>query len=177
MAGVAGGAVVSAARDQSQQELINATAQTALTRRDIDSLILLIALLLRASNWYSLGSEPLNGSRRRIWQMSSPAFRRRLPQCGGPCGPLHDSGICSAGKVFICNLPRVALGRSFLADPMEAVGSDLSETPSSFQTARVIADLDNVLTLGAPDLARIILVERVSPDDVPATDPDRRCAE
>jgi len=53
-------------------------------------------------------------------------------------------------KVFICDLPRVALGRSFLADPMEAVGSDLSETPSSFQTARVIADLDNVLTLGAP---------------------------
>jgi len=56
MAGVAGGAVVSAARDQSQQELINATAQTALTRRDIDSLILLIARLLLASNWYLLGA-------------------------------------------------------------------------------------------------------------------------
>ena len=54
---------------------------------------------------------------------------------------------------------------------MEAVGSDLSETPSSFQTARVIAELDNVLTLGPPDLARVILVERVVPDDVPATDP------
>ena len=54
---------------------------------------------------------------------------------------------------------------------MEAVSSDLSETPSGFQTARVIADLDNVLTLGPPDLARVILVERVVPDDVPATDP------
>src|SRR4030095_10877572 len=73
--------------------------------------------------------------------------------------------------MFICDLPRIAVGRSFLADPMEAVSSDLSETPSSFQTARVIADLDNVLTLGPPDLARVILVERVSPDDVPAPDP------
>ena len=73
--------------------------------------------------------------------------------------------------MFICDLPRVAIGRSFLADPMKAVGSDLSETPSGFQTARVIADLDNVLTLGPPDLARVILVERVSPDDMPATDP------
>ena len=73
--------------------------------------------------------------------------------------------------MFIRDLPRVALGRSFLADPMEAVGSDLSETPSSFQTARVIAELDNVLTLGPPDLARGVLVERVVPDDVPATDP------
>ena len=73
--------------------------------------------------------------------------------------------------MFICDLPRIAVGRSFLADPMEAVGSDLSETPSSFQTARVIAELDNVLTLGPPDLTRVILVERVVPDDVPATDP------
>ena len=54
---------------------------------------------------------------------------------------------------------------------MEAVGSDLSETPSSFQSARVIAELDNVLALGPPDLTRIILVERVSPDDVPAIEP------
>src|SRR2546423_2754151 len=74
MAGVAAGAVVSAARDKSQQELINATAQTAWTRRDIDSLILLIARFLRASNWYSLGSEPLTdradvfgGCRRRLF--------------------------------------------------------------------------------------------------------------
>src|SRR5882762_2348714 len=73
--------------------------------------------------------------------------------------------------MFIRDLPRVALGRFFLANPMEAVGSDLSETPSSFQTARVIAELDNVLTLGPPDLTRVILVERVVPDDVPATDP------
>ncbi|ESZ15223.1 hypothetical protein [Mesorhizobium sp. L48C026A00] len=50
---------------------------------------------------------------------------------------------------------------------MEAVGSDLSETPSSFQAMRVIADLD----IGPPDLARVILAERVSPDDVPTTDP------
>jgi vacuolar-type H+-ATPase subunit H len=54
---------------------------------------------------------------------------------------------------------------------MEAVGGDLSETPSSFQTARVIAELDNVPTLGAPDLARVISVERVVPYDVPAIDP------
>src|SRR5918994_5769884 len=73
--------------------------------------------------------------------------------------------------MFIRDLPRVALGRSFLADPMEAVGSDLGKTPSSLQAARVIADLDNVLTLGPPDLARVILVERIIPDDVPATDP------
>ena len=73
--------------------------------------------------------------------------------------------------MFIYDLPRIAVGGSFLADPMEAVSSDLSETPSSFQTARVIADLDNVLTLGPPDLARVILVERVVQDDVPATDP------
>src|SRR5271163_2348210 len=73
--------------------------------------------------------------------------------------------------MFICDLPKVALGRSFLADPMEAVGSDLSETPSSFQTARVIADLDDVSALGSPELARVILVERVSPDDMPAADP------
>src|SRR5262245_17018314 len=75
------------------------------------------------------------------------------------------------GQVFIRHSPRVALRRSFLADPMEAVGSDLGETPSSLQTARVIADLDDVLTLGPPDLARVVLVERVTPDDVPATDP------
>ncbi|WP_202367731.1 hypothetical protein [Mesorhizobium sp. L-2-11] len=73
--------------------------------------------------------------------------------------------------MFIRDSPRVALGRSFLADPMEAVGSDLSETPSSFQTARVSAELDNVLTLGPPDLARVISVERVVPYDVPAIDP------
>jgi hypothetical protein len=36
---------------------------------------------------------------------------------------------------------------------MEAVGSDLSEAPSSFQATRVFADLDNVLTLGPSDLA------------------------
>src|SRR6266513_5220266 len=99
MAGVAGGAVVSAARDQSQQELINATAQTALTRRDIDSLILLIARLLLASNWYSLGSEPL-ADRADVFGRC----RRRL--FAGDCRnaavlAVLDSGICSAGKVFI----------------------------------------------------------------------------
>ncbi|MER9960408.1 hypothetical protein NKJ72_05510 [Mesorhizobium sp. M0045] len=73
--------------------------------------------------------------------------------------------------MFIRDLPRVALGRSFLADPMEVVGSDLCETPTSFQTARVIAELDNVLTLGSADLARVIPVERVVPYDVPAIDP------
>src|SRR5215831_6817120 len=67
--------------------------------------------------------------------------------------------------------PRIALGSSLLADPMEAVGSNLSETPSRFQPARVTAELDNVLTLGPPDLARVILVERVVPNDVPGTDP------
>jgi hypothetical protein len=36
---------------------------------------------------------------------------------------------------------------------MEAVGGDLGESPSSLQTARVIADLDNVLTLHPPELA------------------------
>src|SRR5687768_6723061 len=73
--------------------------------------------------------------------------------------------------MFIRDLPRVALGRSFLADPMEAVGSDLSETPSSFQAARVSAELDDVLTLGRPDLARVIWVDGVVPYDVPAIDP------
>src|SRR5260370_40915781 len=73
--------------------------------------------------------------------------------------------------MFIRDLPRVALGRPFLAATIEAVGGDLSETPSSFQTARVIAELDNVLTLGPPDLARVISVERVVPYDVPAIDP------
>src|SRR5215469_7111741 len=73
--------------------------------------------------------------------------------------------------MFPCDLPRVALGSSLLADPMEAVGSNLCETPSSFQTARVTTELDNVITLGPPDLAGVILVERVVPNDVPATDP------
>jgi hypothetical protein len=65
--------------------------------------------------------------------------------------------------MLIRDPPRVAFGQSFLADPMEAVGGDLSETPSRFQTARVIAELDNVLTFGPPDLLRVILVERVVP--------------
>ena len=73
--------------------------------------------------------------------------------------------------MFPRDSPRVALGSSLLTYPMEAVGSDLSEAPSSFQTARVTAELDNVLTLGPPDLARVILVEWVVPNDVPASDP------
>jgi hypothetical protein len=31
------------------------------------------------------------------------------------------------------------LGRSFLADPMEAVGGDLGETPPRFEAARILA--------------------------------------
>ena len=73
--------------------------------------------------------------------------------------------------MFVGDLPGIAVGSSFLADPMEAVGSDLGETPSRFQAARILADLDDVLALGPPDLARVVLVERVAPDDVPAPMP------
>src|SRR5690606_29128390 len=82
--------------------------------------------------------------------------------------PPTASGTGSAGKMLVGDLPGIAVGGPFLADPMEAVGGDLGETPSRFQAARVLADLDNVLALGPPDLTRIILVERVAPDDVPA---------
>lgn len=75
-----------------------------------------------------------------------------------------------AGEMLVGDLPRVVFGRSFLADPMEAVGGDLGETPPGFQTARILADLDDVPALGPSDLARVILVERVAPDDVPTTD-------
>ena len=61
--------------------------------------------------------------------------------------------------MLIGDLPRVTLGRSFLTDPMEAVGDDLSETPSTFPAARVLTELDDVLTLGPSDPARVVLVD------------------
>ncbi|MCF6117118.1 hypothetical protein L2449_09350 [Mesorhizobium muleiense] len=78
------------------------------------------------------------------------------------------SRIRSAGKMLAGDLPRIVAGRSFLADPMEAVGRDLGETSPRFEAARILADLDNVLTLGSSNLARAVLVERVVSDDVPA---------
>jgi hypothetical protein len=47
--------------------------------------------------------------------------------------------IGSAGKMLVGDLPRIAVGRSFLADPMEAVGGDFGETPPRFQAARILA--------------------------------------
>ena len=104
---------------------------------------------------------------RRLWENDGLSFRR-----------LPGFRVLSARKMFIGDLPGVALGISFLADPMEAVGGDLGETPSGFQAARVIAELDDVLPLGPPDLVRVIPVERVVPYDVPAIDPrieDAQC--
>ena len=54
---------------------------------------------------------------------------------------------------------------------MEAVSGDLGETPPRVEAARILADLDDVLTPGPSDLARVVLVERVAPDDVPAPMP------
>jgi hypothetical protein len=53
--------------------------------------------------------------------------------------------------MFVRDVTRVDLGRSFLADPVEAVVSDLGESPSSLQTARVIGDLGK---FPLPSLAR-----------------------
>jgi hypothetical protein len=87
------------------------------------------------------------------------------------------SMIGSADKMLVSNLPRNAVGRSFLADPMEAVGGDLDETLSRFEALRILADLDNVLTLGSSNLATVVLAERVAPDNVPSADAkDRRYA-
>src|SRR5579872_5409265 len=80
------------------------------------------------------------------------------------------SGTLPASEMLVCDLPGAALSPSFLADPVEAVGRDLGESPPRLQTARIVADLDDVLSFGAPDLARVILVEGIRPDDVPASD-------
>ncbi|WP_156394413.1 hypothetical protein [Mesorhizobium sp. Root172] len=42
------------------------------------------------------------------------------------------SSTGSAGKMLVGDLPRIAVGRSFLTDPVESVGGDLGKTPSGF---------------------------------------------
>src|SRR5690606_32866537 len=95
------------------------------------------------------------------------------PITGGRPSRLKAAGASrtgSAGKMLIRNLPRVFGGNPFLSDPVETVRSDLRETPAGFQAARVIADLDNVPAFGPPDLARVVLIQRIAPDDMPAAD-------
>ena len=55
--------------------------------------------------------------------------------------------------------------------PTERVGRDLRKAPAHGFARIVLAVLDDVVALGASDLARIDLAQRVAPEDVPRIDP------
>src|SRR5271155_5064347 len=56
-------------------------------------------------------------------------------------------------------------------EPVERVARDLDEAPAHRAAAIVLAELDDVPPVRAADLPRVILLHRVTPQNVPGIDP------
>ncbi len=89
-----------------------------------------------------------------------------------PHAPRQELGLQLPSLVVIS---LVVIGRAViagtLAGPTKRVGRDLRKAPAHGFARIVLAVLDDVVALGASDLARIDLAQRVAPEDVPRIDP------
>src|SRR6202035_2216871 len=98
----------------------------------------------------------------------------RRPPTYPPC-----SSYYAAGKELRLKLPGRAVVEGALAEPTEGFWRYLDKAPADPSAGIVFSLLHDVVAARAADLARIVLLQRVVPQDVPGVearvvDPQRR---